>query len=72
MTLDASGLSVLAAVSAESPLLMYSKTENLDCAAGFGALVVGFGGGGLAAVLGVLTAPPAVMPADCAGTVDLG
>ena len=45
---------------------MYSRTENLDVAAvGFGGSgVVGFGGTGFVAVVGGLTAPPAVMPMD--------
>lgn len=52
------------AVSEESRL-MYSRTEKVDVD-GFAAC--GFGGGGLTVSL---TAPPAVMPIDCVGVVDL-
>ena len=70
---EGSGLSDFVVVSAESPRLMYSRTENLEGAEGFGGrAVVGFGGTGLVFVVGGgFTAPPAVIPMDWLGVVDL-
>lgn len=49
-------------LSAESPDLMYSKIENLDCDVGFGVGILGLGGGFV--MPADLIAPPAVMPMD--------
>lgn len=56
-----SAVSVLAELSAESPRLMNSSTENLDGADLAGAGVVGFGGTDLEVVDGGFTAPPAII-----------